>query len=314
MNVTTTGSNKSNQSSDNSGKMGERPKKCCFCGQGHPTFKCRTTKPSPKEALAKAKKGKLCIQCLRWGHFIKDCKSKVCTVKGCGKKQHRWLHIKPTSTGGGGNEEGRTPPQDQEEDRKRGDEGEVLRTPTKSSPKKKVIIQDELDIVQEKLEKDTVNSNKTSVVYNTNNVDSRFREMNAHNMVPFKPRSQVLVNANALLDVSASSKDETSRRPLQPLGLNSGVDSSNIQQYVVLPIVNVQAMDRQGNQMQLKTLLYTGSTSSFISVSASNKVMLVGESDEIHVDLKTLGGTNSVPTKEITFRLYHSNKHLRKSL
>ena len=149
--------------------------------------------------------------------------------------------------------------------------------------------QDGLDLVQDKLEKDAL-KDKTSIVNNLENIDYHFRALNVNNIVPFKPRPQVLVHANALPDVSASSKDEMSGRPLQPLGLTSNINSSNLQHYVVLPIVNVQAMDRQGNQMQLKTLLDTGSTSSFISVSASNKVMLVGESDEIHVDLKTLGG------------------------
>ena len=102
MNITAVGGQKSNQPSDMVAKMGDRPTKCCFCGQGHPAFKCRSSKPNPKEALAKAKGSKLCIQCLRWGHFIKDCKSKVCPIEGCGKKHHQWLHIKVTSNGGNG--------------------------------------------------------------------------------------------------------------------------------------------------------------------------------------------------------------------
>ena len=168
-----------------------------------------------------------------------------------------------------------------------------------------------IQAVQERLEKNTKIDNTPSALVNFNN---SFRDVNVNNIKPFVPRPQVLVNANALLDVSASSsKHETSSRPLQASGFASDVDSSD-QQYVVLPVVNVQAMDRQGNRLQLKTLLDTGSTSTFISVSASNKVMLVGESDEIHVDVNTLGGTNSVPTKEITFKLYHFNKHLRKKL
>ena len=54
MNVTTTGDSKPSQSSDNSKKMGERPKKCCFCGQGHPTFKCRSTKPPTKRCFSQS--------------------------------------------------------------------------------------------------------------------------------------------------------------------------------------------------------------------------------------------------------------------
>ena len=148
-------------------------------------------------------------------------------------------------------------------------------------------IQDGLVNVQDKFEKDTNNLDKSSAFKGNNSI---FRDMNINTIVPFVPHPQVLVNANALHDVSAPSSDETSSRPSQPSGFIPDVNSSNDSQYVVLPVVNVQAMDRQGNLMQLKTLLDTGSTSSFISVSASNKVMLVGESDDIHVDLNTLGG------------------------
>ena len=61
------------------------------------------------------------------------------------------------------------------------------------------------------------------------------------------------------------------------------------QHYKVLPIINVQVIDQEGNQMHLNTLLDTGSTSSFVSVSFSNNDLLVGETNEIHVDVNTLG-------------------------
>ena len=73
--------------------MGERLKKCCFCGTtSHPAFKCKKKKAS-KEMLQLAKKDGLCINCLRWGHFIKNCQKGPCGESGCQKKHHRCLHL-----------------------------------------------------------------------------------------------------------------------------------------------------------------------------------------------------------------------------
>ena len=137
-----------------------------------------------------------------------------------------------------------------------------------------------------------------------------FRDLNIDNIVPFVPRQCKLDNAPP--NVSVISHAGTSGRPLTPPGAK--VTSSGNQHYEVLPIVNVQAVGCDGNPMQLKTLLDTGSTTSFVSVSASNKILRLGETDEIHVDINTLGGTNSFPLKQINFKLYHPNKHLRKRL
>ena len=116
-----------------------------------------------------------------------------------------------------------------------------------------------------------------------------FREINIDKIVLFVPRQHSSINA--LPNVSAISNAGTFGRPLTPPGAK--VTSSGDQHYKVLLIVNVQAVGCNGNPMQIKTLLDTGSTTSFISVSASNKVLMLGETDEIHVDINTLGGTNS---------------------
>ena len=67
---------------------GERPKKCCFCATpNHPAFKCKKKK-APKEMLQLAKKDGLCINCLRWGHFVKNCQKGQCGESGWQKKHH----------------------------------------------------------------------------------------------------------------------------------------------------------------------------------------------------------------------------------
>ena len=127
---------------------------------------------------------------------------------------------------------------------------------------------------------------KPSISYN-------LREINIDKIVPFVPRQ--CSSVNALPNVSAISNAGTFGRPLPPPGTK--VASSEGQHYEVLPIVNVQVVGCDGNPIQLKTLLDTGSTTSFVSVSASNKILKFGETDEIHVDINTLGGTEFITLK-----------------
>lgn len=44
------------------------------------------------ERLSKVKERHLCFNCLKRGHRVGHCRSRMCTVSGCGKKHHTLLH------------------------------------------------------------------------------------------------------------------------------------------------------------------------------------------------------------------------------
>ncbi|XP_062711374.1 uncharacterized protein LOC134289505 [Aedes albopictus] len=50
---------------------------------------CEMTLP---ERIAMVKEKQLCFNCLKRGHRVGQCKSRVCTVAGCGRKHHTQLH------------------------------------------------------------------------------------------------------------------------------------------------------------------------------------------------------------------------------
>ncbi len=60
----------------------------------HKLEDCRAFKAKSSEEKSKqAKDLRLCFRCLRPGHFLRNCMSKVtCKVEGCGKAHHTLLH------------------------------------------------------------------------------------------------------------------------------------------------------------------------------------------------------------------------------
>lgn len=49
-------------------------------------------KKSLPERLTTVKEKQLCFNCLKLGHRVAQCKSRMCTISGCGKKHHTLLH------------------------------------------------------------------------------------------------------------------------------------------------------------------------------------------------------------------------------
>ena len=69
----------------------EQSDKCIFCDGNHFAGKCR--KPvKAREAVDKAKKANVCLNCLKPGHFARDCPQSGCKSAGCKGKHHMKLH------------------------------------------------------------------------------------------------------------------------------------------------------------------------------------------------------------------------------
>ncbi|XP_072178274.1 uncharacterized protein [Diadema setosum] len=79
--------------STDDGDVKTRP--CVKCKGNHTLFGCEQFKQlEPDERLKLAKDEKLCFNCLKKGHGANGCKvNRVCTVKGCGKKHTKFLHL-----------------------------------------------------------------------------------------------------------------------------------------------------------------------------------------------------------------------------
>ncbi|XP_071653000.1 uncharacterized protein [Temnothorax longispinosus] len=70
---------------------------CPVCKEPHYVSKCaQFLKLSPRERQAKARDLKLCLNCLRSGHGLKDCPSEW-TCRSCGMKHHTLLHFEQAS-------------------------------------------------------------------------------------------------------------------------------------------------------------------------------------------------------------------------
>ena len=86
------------------------------------------------------------------------------------------------------------------------------------------------------------------------------------------------------------------------------------EEYSILPVLSARTWDKKGRPMNVRVLLDSASTTSFVSVSASNRMRLVGDKRDVRVELNTLGGTKMVDTEEVDFNLYHPDKAIRKTL
>ena len=69
----------------------EQSDKCIFCGGNHFAGKCRKS-VSVNAAVEKARKARVCLNCLRPGHLARDCQQSGCKEEGCNHKHHAKLH------------------------------------------------------------------------------------------------------------------------------------------------------------------------------------------------------------------------------
>ena len=68
--------------------------KCIFCDGNHFAGKCGKS-ISTNTAVEKARKAKACLNCLKPGHFARDCQVSGCKEVGCNGKHHTRLHGGP---------------------------------------------------------------------------------------------------------------------------------------------------------------------------------------------------------------------------
>ena len=69
---------------------------CVACKKGkHPLYRCSKFKVLPHDQmLSVLRANSLCLNCLRPGHFMKECASANCCQK-CQKPHHTLLHVDP---------------------------------------------------------------------------------------------------------------------------------------------------------------------------------------------------------------------------
>lgn len=76
----------------------EKKEKCCFCREDHRSYNCKSDiVKKPKLAMRKALRAKICVNCLKYGHFANKCSENSCPVNGCGKRHHKMLHLSKRS-------------------------------------------------------------------------------------------------------------------------------------------------------------------------------------------------------------------------
>ena len=73
---------------------------CVLCNGNHELFTCETFREmSPRVRRDAVFKHRLCFNCLQQGHRCTECPQQmVCSVPGCGKKHHKFLHTKDNNS------------------------------------------------------------------------------------------------------------------------------------------------------------------------------------------------------------------------
>lgn len=73
------------------------PQSCKICKESHFTQNCETLlKMTVEDGIVEVKKRNLCLNCLRYGHFIIDCKSSKC--RKCNRTHNTILHMEKQDT------------------------------------------------------------------------------------------------------------------------------------------------------------------------------------------------------------------------
>ena len=71
----------------------QSPRECVVCKGDHNVSKCRLfAEKSLEQKKQLISENRLCYNCLRSGHIVRNCRSRPCTVSNCGRKHHTLIH------------------------------------------------------------------------------------------------------------------------------------------------------------------------------------------------------------------------------